>query len=87
MNESGEASPIDGPNVGEVCCRVTGVDKITSTMSFHLKELRQAGLITMEKRGKRMICGVRPESVAQLAAALGASSTPDGETRQGDTND
>ena len=87
MNESGEASPVDGPNVGEVCCRVTGVDKITSTMSFHLKELRQAGLITMEKRGKHIVCGIRPGALKQLAAALGASPTPGGKARPGDNHE
>ena len=68
VEETGEVRPVSGPTVGEVCCQVTGVDKITSTISFHLKELRNAGLITMEKRGKNMICGVDRESLERLAS-------------------
>ena len=61
---------MEGPTVGEVCCHVNGIGKITSTMSFHLKELRSAGLITMEKRGKNMICTANREAVDQLKAFL-----------------
>lgn len=71
VGEEGEVRPVDGPTVGEVCCSVTGVDKVTSTVSFHLKELRNAGLITMERRGKNMVCGVDGAGVARLAAYLG----------------
>ena len=60
----------EGPTVGEVCCRVTGADKITSTVSFHLKELRNAGLVTMERRGKNMICGIDRDALRKLAAFL-----------------
>ena len=56
---------------GEVCCHVTGAEQINSKISHHLKELRLAGLITVERRGKNMICGVNREAVAALAAYLG----------------
>ncbi len=68
VEETGDVRPIRGPTVGEVCCQVTGADKITSSISFHLKELRLAGLITTERRGKNMICGVNRDAVAMLAA-------------------
>ena len=71
---TGDVRPLLGPTVGEVCCNVTGAAAITSTVSFHLKELRQAGLITVQRRGKNMICGVNQEAVARLAAYLGESS-------------
>ncbi len=81
VEETGDVRPVAGPTVGEVCCQVTGADKITSSISFHLKELRLAGLITMERRGKNMICGVNQEAVARLAAYLGQSLT---NTKSGD---
>ncbi len=75
VEDTGDVRPILGPTVGEVCCQATGVDKITSSVSFHLKELRLAGLITMERRGKNMICGVNRNAVAMLAAYLTEQST------------
>src|SRR5689334_14301893 len=70
MDDEGEVRSAEEPTVGEVCCRVTGVAKITSTISFHLKELRNAGLITMEKRGKHIVCGIDRDALARLAAYL-----------------
>ena len=70
MGEGGEVACAEGPTAGEVCCRITGAEKITSTISFHLKELRQAGLITMERRGKNMVCGVNLEAMAALRSYL-----------------
>lgn len=71
VGEEGEVRPIDGPTVGEVCCHVTGADKISSTISFHMKELRNAGLITMEKRGKNMVCGIDRDVLKRLSAYFG----------------
>lgn len=70
VEDTSDVRPILGPTVGEVCCQVTGADKITSSVSFHLKELRLAGLITVERRGKNMICGVNRDAVAMLASYL-----------------
>jgi ArsR family transcriptional regulator len=72
VEESGDVRPVNGPTVGEVCCHVTGAQQINSKISFHLKELRLAGLITVERRGKNMICSVNQEAVDALAAYLGA---------------
>lgn len=74
VEESGDVRPVVGPTVGEVCCHVTGAEQINSKISHHLKELRLAGLITVERRGKNMICGVNREAVAALAAYLGGES-------------
>jgi ArsR family transcriptional regulator len=69
--ETGDVRPVTGPTVGEVCCSVTGEERITSTVSHHLKEMRLAGLITMERRGKNMICGINRDAVARLAGFFG----------------
>jgi len=68
VGDEGEVRPVLGPTVGEVCCSVTGSEKISSSLSFHLKELRNADLITMERRGKNMICGINRDAVAKLAS-------------------
>ena len=75
MDDTGDVARADGPTAGDVCCRITGAEKITSTISFHLKELRQAGLITMERRGKNMVCGVNPETLATLRTYLNGLGT------------
>ncbi len=70
VDESGEVRPIQGATVGEVCCSVTGDAHVTSTISFHLKELRNADLVTSERRGKHMICRINPVAVDLLVKSL-----------------
>ena len=74
VEDNGDVRPVVGPTVGEVCCHVTGAERINSTISHHLKELRLAGLITVERRGKNMICGVNRDALAALASYLGGET-------------
>ena len=76
--ETGAARPVQGATVGEVCCFVTGEDRITSTISHHLRELRLAGLVSVERRGKNMICRLNRDAVAQLADYLGDAESSGG---------
>ena len=41
-------------------------DLSLSTVSHHVKELRNSGLITCEKRGQRLYCWVDPEVLHEL---------------------
>lgn len=65
-----ENGDVEGPTAGEVCCHITGAEKITSTISHHLHELEAAGLIRIEKRGKTAVCTLRPDRLDALAAHL-----------------
>ncbi len=78
VGDEGEVRPVEGATAGEVCCHVTGSETITSTVSFHLKELRQAGLVTAERRGKSMVCAIDREALARLAAYFDDASKRSG---------
>jgi DNA-binding transcriptional ArsR family regulator len=49
----------------------------SSTVSHHIRELRQSGLIHMERRGKNMLCWIDPETVLATAKLLTGGSLPE----------
>jgi len=52
------------PTVGELCDETcVGV----STVSHHLKELSNSGLIRMERKGQRVLCWADPEVFQEIA--------------------
>src|SRR5262245_50960577 len=55
IDEAGDCRPAGSLSVGEVCCRF---DQTLPTISRHLRELRLAGLVRTEKRGRRLYCSV-----------------------------
>ena len=60
---------------GEAVCAcdlVEPVAKSQPTVSHHLKVLREAGLVTSEKRGVNVWYAVVPAALEQLRAALGS---------------
>lgn len=69
---------VEDPTAGEVCCHVTGVNRVTSTISHHLHELADAEIITMRRRGKAMLCSLNSEELEGLESFIS-------EIRQGDT--
>ena len=70
-----EDGGVEGPTAGEVCCHITGAEKITSTVSQHLHELEAADLVQIERRGKTMVCTLRPERLEALADYLRSLAT------------
>ncbi|WP_460429144.1 metalloregulator ArsR/SmtB family transcription factor [Amycolatopsis endophytica] len=63
---------------GEVCvCDLTGTFALTGpTISHHLRVLREAGLITGERRGTWIYYRAEPETLARLAAVLTPGRAP-----------
>jgi len=65
---------------GEACvCDLTGVFNLTGpTISHHLKVLREAGLITGDRRGTWIYYRVRPDALQRLSDVLvpGGTVTP-----------
>ncbi|WP_040796431.1 ArsR/SmtB family transcription factor [Nocardia higoensis] len=61
---------------GEACvCDVSeGIDVSQPTISHHLKVLREAGLLTSERRASWVYYRVVPEALQRLSAVLAAES-------------
>jgi ArsR family transcriptional regulator len=56
------------------CCATEvgeGLEIAASTVSHHLKELRQAGLVHVERRGRTIDCWASQETLELMASFLG----------------
>src|SRR5947209_16040459 len=67
IDEAGQCRPAGALSVGEVCCRL---EHSMSTVSHHLRELRLAGLIRTEKRGRWIYCSINPAGLALIREFL-----------------
>lgn len=70
MDDTGECRPVGGvcgASVGDVCCRF---EQSQSTVSHHLRELRIAGLIHMQRNGRQVFCSVNEDALAELGCFL-----------------
>ncbi len=70
LEGKGAVHPVNGTTIGDVCCSVTGLDTVTSTISHHVRELRLAGLVDVERRGKFMVCSVNQPRLEALRGEL-----------------
>jgi ArsR family transcriptional regulator len=63
---------------GERCvCDLQGaLDAAQSRLSFHLRTLRDAGLVSDRKEGRWVYYALRPEAIDEMARALGDLTTP-----------
>ncbi|GAA1205252.1 ArsR/SmtB family transcription factor [Prauserella alba] len=63
---------------GEACvCDLTGTFDLTGpTISHHLKVLREAGLVTSERRATWVYYRAAPDVLARLSAVLRPAGTP-----------
>ena len=69
---------------GERCvCELTDVlDAAQSRLSFHLKTLREAGLVSDRKEGRWVYYTLMPETIEALMTALQTLTTPGGPKRK-----
>ncbi len=75
-----EDGGVEGPTAGEVCCHITGADKISSTVSHHLHELESAGIVRLERKGKTTLCTLISSSLLGLSDHLINLASGDNQT-------
>ncbi len=71
--DSGEAEI--GATIGDVCCRIEGTKKVTPRISHHVKELKVAGVIDVERRGRYMVCRINQDAARMIGEFAGSLCT------------
>jgi ArsR family transcriptional regulator len=68
---------------GEQCvCDLTGaLEAAQSRLSFHLRTLKDAGLVTDRRQGRWVYYALAPEAIEDLRRAVGAIGPPPGRRR------
>lgn len=56
---------------GDVCCAVSGASTINATVSHHLRELRDAGVVSVERDGRARRYTLRTDTLRAMHDALG----------------
>jgi ArsR family transcriptional regulator len=71
-------SLIAARNGGEVCvCEITDAFDLTGpTISYHLRQLREAGLVDCERRGTWVYYWIVPDRLAGLSRFLDPTDAP-----------
>lgn len=83
VGSDGEMRAFEGPTITEVAAGVLGDRRVTTSLSFHLKELRNAGLIESERRGKYVCCCVNRQAVQALRMYLQDQAESEGTCLRG----
>jgi DNA-binding transcriptional ArsR family regulator len=73
------ANPNEGHSTGEIDSSISQIasrfELSLSTVSHHIKELRNAGLIRCERRGQSIYCSADPDVLEHVRAFLGDPPT------------
>lgn len=78
VDDAGECRTVGGVNgatVGDVCCRF---EQSQSTISHHLRELRIAGLIQMQRNGRQVFCSVNEDALVEIGCFLSSAGAHPG---------
>jgi DNA-binding transcriptional ArsR family regulator len=87
IDEDGGMATEIGATVGAVCCHIEGKPgegrpTVSSRISHHIKELKNAGVIHVERRGRFMVCRINEDAVQMISEFADALKTCCGEAKK-----